>query len=66
MNPQFSEQTGKNKSNHLLYLNIINHESIKMKKISLFLSIVLVGCNLSKNHDKPNAKDNFWTFNATN
>ena len=36
-----------------------------MKKIFLFLSIVLVGCNQSKTHDKPNLKDNFWTFNAT-
>ena len=36
-----------------------------MRKIFLFLSIFLVGCNQSKNQDKPNAKDNFWTFNAT-
>ena len=36
-----------------------------MRKIFLFLSIILVGCNQSKNQDKPNAKDNFWTFNAT-
>ena len=25
----------------------------------------MIGCNQSKNQDKPNAKDNFWTFNAT-
>ena len=36
-----------------------------MKKIFLFLSIVLIGCNQSKNDDKSNEKDNFWTFNAT-
>ena len=36
-----------------------------MRKIFLFLSIFLIGCNQSKNQDKPNAKDNFWTFNAT-
>ena len=37
MNTQTSEQAGFEKSNQFVYLNLINHKTIKMKKILLLL-----------------------------